>query len=82
MLLFFKKISTLNFKFSFLLLLSGMLFITYFSSSFAEEAYELEKITVTAQKREENVQMVTPAITVLSDVFIEDVGIESTRDIF
>lgn len=42
----------------------------------------LETITVTSQKREENVQEVTSSITVISDVNIEDAGIVSTRDIW
>ena len=42
----------------------------------------LETITVTAEKREENVQEVTSSITVLSDIAVEDAGIESTRDIW
>ncbi len=43
---------------------------------------ELETITVTAQKREEDVQKVTESITVLSDTFVEDAQIESTEDIW
>ena len=46
----------------------------------AEET-TLETITVTAEKREENVQKVTSSITVLSDITIEDTQIESTKDI-
>lgn len=43
--------------------------------------HRLESVTVTAQKREENVQKVTSSITVLSDVAIEDSQIQTTRDI-
>lgn len=41
----------------------------------------LESITVTAQKREENVQIVTSSTSVISDVVIEDAGILATRDL-
>ncbi len=43
---------------------------------------EMETITVTAQKIEEDVQKVTKSITVLSDTFVEDAQIESTEDIW
>lgn len=43
---------------------------------------EMGTITVTAQKREEDVQKVTESITVLSDTFVEDAQIESTEDIW
>ena len=42
----------------------------------------LETITVTAQKRKEDVQEVTNSITVLSDVTIEDASIEATKDLW
>ena len=45
------------------------------------EEYELETITVTAQKREENIQDVPASITALSEVQIEDAAIESTNEI-
>jgi len=41
----------------------------------------LETVKVTAQKREENVQEVPAAVSVLSDVAIEDASIESTLDV-
>ncbi|MCG8632691.1 MAG: TonB-dependent receptor [Desulfobacterales bacterium] len=52
---------------------------TPFSAS-AEEA-ELETITVTANKTEENVREVPISMTVLSDVTLEDAKIESVKDI-
>lgn len=42
---------------------------------------KLEAITVTAEKRREDVQKITSSVTVLLDTVIEDSGIESTRDI-
>ena len=42
---------------------------------------KLEAITVTAEKRREDVQKITTSVTVLVDTAIEDSGIESTRDI-
>ncbi len=48
----------------------------------AQNETTLETITVTADKREENVQKVTTAVTVLTDVDIEDMGIESTQEIW
>ncbi|WP_319491615.1 TonB-dependent receptor domain-containing protein [uncultured Desulfobacter sp.] len=42
----------------------------------------LETITVTAQKRKEDVQKVPNSITVLSDVTIEDASLESTKDVW
>ena len=70
------------------LLLTGLLFISPLTPCPAAEedpsfrATTLETITVTAQKREEDVQKVTTSITVLSDMEIEDAHIESTRDIW
>ena len=72
-----KRVSNRIFCLAMLLLWTGLLFGTVSS---AQET-QLETITVTADKREENVQKVTTAITVLSDVDIEDMGIKSTRDI-
>lgn len=43
--------------------------------------YELETITVTAEKREENIQDVPASVSALSEVQIEDAGINSTFDI-
>jgi|LGOV01.1.fsa_nt_gb iron complex outermembrane receptor protein len=43
--------------------------------------YELEVMTVTAEKREEKIQEVPVSITVLSDIQIEDSGIVSIKDI-
>ena len=42
----------------------------------------LEPITVTAQKRKENVREVTTSITVLTDTAIEEAQIESTEEIW
>ena len=43
--------------------------------------YELETMTVTAQKREENVQDVPISMSVFSDIQLEDAGIENTFDL-
>lgn len=45
------------------------------------EAYELETTTVTAEKREENIQEVPISITSLSELQIEDAGILNTKDV-
>ena len=45
------------------------------------EEYKLEPITVTSQKREENVQDVPMSVSVFSDIQIEDAGIENTFDL-
>lgn len=47
----------------------------------APEEYELETMTVTVQKREENVQDVPMSISVFSDIQIEDAGIENTIEL-
>ncbi len=47
----------------------------------AQEEYELETITVTAQKREENVHDVPMSVSVFSDIQLEDAGIENTLDL-
>jgi iron complex outermembrane receptor protein len=47
----------------------------------AQEEYELETITVTAQKREENIQEVPVSITALSEIQIEDAGIKDIEDL-
>ena len=46
----------------------------------ADKEYELEIMTVTAQKQEENVQEVPVSITVFNEQDIEDKKIESIRD--
>ena len=46
----------------------------------ARGEYELEVMTVTAQKQEENVQEVPVSITVFNEQDIEDMKIESVRD--
>lgn len=46
----------------------------------AHKEYELETMTVTAEKREENIQEVPVSISVLSDIQIEDAGIVSIQD--
>ena len=47
----------------------------------APEEYELEIMTVTAEKREENVQDVPMSISVFSDMQLEDAGIRDTFDL-
>ncbi len=47
----------------------------------APEEYEIETMTVTAQKREENVQDVPMSISVFSDIQLEDAGIENTIEL-
>jgi iron complex outermembrane receptor protein len=47
----------------------------------ASEEYKLETMTVTAQKREENVQDVPASISVFSDIEIEDADIRDTIDL-
>ncbi|MFV9644847.1 MAG: TonB-dependent receptor, partial [Desulfobacterales bacterium] len=47
----------------------------------AQKALELETMTVTAQKREENVQDVPASISVFSDIQIEDADIRDTIDL-
>jgi len=47
----------------------------------AGEGYELETITVTAQKREENIQEVPLSVTALSEIPLEDAGIEDIMDL-
>jgi iron complex outermembrane receptor protein len=47
----------------------------------APEEYGLETMTVTVQKREEDIQDVPASVTALSDIQIEDAGIESTNEI-
>ena len=47
----------------------------------AQKALELETMTVTAQKREENIQEVPASITALSEIQIEDAGIKDMEDL-
>ncbi|MGD9156492.1 MAG: hypothetical protein PVG90_13470, partial [Bacillota bacterium] len=48
----------------------------------AESAgYELDTVTVTAEKREENLQEVPGSVTALTEGQVEDAGIEKTEDI-
>ena len=47
----------------------------------SQEAYELETITVTAQKREENVQDVPMSMSVFSDIELEDADIRNTLEL-
>lgn len=45
------------------------------------KTYELEAITVTVDKREENAQEVPAAVTVLTETDLEDAGIENIGDV-
>jgi len=45
------------------------------------KALELETMTVTAQKREENIQEIPASITALSEIQIEDAGIKDMEDL-
>ena len=47
----------------------------------ARGEYGLETMTVTAEKREENIQDVPASVTALSEIQIEDANIESTNEI-
>ena len=47
----------------------------------AKEKYKLETMTVTAQKREENIQDVPMSISVFSDIELEDAGIRDTLEL-
>ena len=46
-----------------------------------QKVYEVETMTVTAQKREENIQEVPASITALSEIQIEDAGIKDMEDL-
>jgi iron complex outermembrane receptor protein len=46
-----------------------------------QKEYEVETMTVTAQKREENIQNVPVSITALSEIQIEDAGIKDMEDL-
>ncbi|WP_419657229.1 TonB-dependent receptor [Desulfosarcina variabilis str. Montpellier] len=46
-----------------------------------EAAYQLDSVTVTAEKREENVQDIPSTISVLTETEIEDAGIETISDV-
>ncbi|MCG8374890.1 MAG: hypothetical protein MI702_00230 [Chlorobiales bacterium] len=43
--------------------------------------YEAASITVTAQKREENVQEIPEAITAFTETELEDAGVETVADV-
>jgi iron complex outermembrane recepter protein len=47
-----------------------------------DEQYQLEEITVTADKREEDVQKVPTSITTLSDIQLEDSNIKTAEELF
>lgn len=47
----------------------------------AEKEYEIETITVTAEKREENIQDIPVSVTALSDIRIEDAGITNIEEL-
>lgn len=47
----------------------------------AEEVYQLEAVTVTAEKREENIQKVPVAITAFTETELEDAGAETISDV-
>ena len=46
-----------------------------------QEEYKLETLIVTSQKREENIQEVPTSITALSEIQIEDAGIQEMEDL-
>jgi iron complex outermembrane receptor protein len=46
-----------------------------------QEEYELETMTVTAEKRKENIQEVPAAISAFTEITLEDAGIEDVDDI-
>ncbi len=83
-----KKRRVSKFKSVVVLFLTGLFWVSIHPPCSASETdpasgeTSLEMITVTAQKREEDVQKVTNSITVLSDLTIEDASIESTKDIW
>jgi len=59
--------------------------LTVFTPALAQDdgpGYAIEEITVTAQKREENLQETPLAITALSEAAIEDRGIKTMTDLF
>lgn len=88
MLLVVKKILAPTFRTATVSLLIGLLGTASPPPSHATEEdpsskkTKLEATTVTAQKREEDVQKVPESITVLSDTEVEDAQIESTRDVW
>ncbi len=63
----------------------GAFFISFLliSPALAEEnvALEMETITVTAEKREENIQDIPASISVVSDVQIDDLKMEEVKEI-
>ena len=90
MLILFKKmlipIPTFKLAPVFLLVsLAGMLSLPQYAAAEEDSPVQettLETVTVTAEKREEDVQKVTNSITVLSDMTIEDASLESTKDVW
>lgn len=60
-----------------------MLFLSLIASSllFAEETTKIEKITVSANKMEENIQDVPQSITVIDEETIEQKGIKTIQDV-
>ncbi|MCP4118635.1 MAG: TonB-dependent receptor [Desulfobacteraceae bacterium] len=68
-----------------IIIIIGMVFL-YGSTAYGEQetgnnSYQLETLTVTAQKREENPQKIPMSIDVLSSIAIEDAGINNTIDL-
>ncbi|WP_320043701.1 TonB-dependent receptor [uncultured Desulfobacter sp.] len=71
---FWKKVVTES-----LSILSVILFIL--TSAHGEESYELQPITVTANKSSENIQKVPMAITAFTETELEDAGVETIGDV-
>ena len=69
----------LKFK-EFFLVLSLCALIYPFKVSASEE-YKLESLTVTADKREENIQEVPIAVTAFTETELEDAGVETIGDV-
>lgn len=51
------------------------------STVFAEDDFQLETVTVTAEKREADSQKISTPMIVMSETFVEDAGIDSISDI-
>lgn len=65
-------------------LFSDLLLVPYASAQeekAQQEVYELDKVTVTAQKQEENLQEVSMSVTALDELAIQDMKVESVVDI-
>ena len=45
------------------------------------ETLELEEMTVTAEKREENIQEVPMSVSAYSEISLEDAGVDDVRDV-